>query len=172
VVDPVRGDPADERHVDRHETDGVRNIVGRQHPRVDPFTDDDARIVSEAPVQLAAPDIKCDDAGGPALEEDIGEAACGRPHIERASSGRIDTERVERASEFESAAPDIRMIRYGELDTRIALDRRARFRDDLTVDGHLPGQDQRARALPRRSQSEIDERDIQTGLGIGRGHGI
>ena len=82
----------------------MRNIVRCQHARVDPFTDDHSRVVSQAPVQLTATDIQRDDAGGPAAEEHIGEAACRRPHIERASSGGIDAECVEPASEFQSAA--------------------------------------------------------------------
>ena len=78
---------------------------------------------------------------------------------------RVDGERVERAGELQAAAADVRMIRHGELDARVGLDRRAGLRDDLAVDRHLAGEDQRARAFARRGEAAVDERDIEARLG-------
>ena len=56
------------------------------------------------------------------------------------------------------------MIRRDELDARVGGDRRAGFRDDLAVDGHLAGEDQRAGALTRRREAAIDDEHIQANL--------
>ena len=53
------------------------------------------------------------------------------------------------------------MVRRRQLDARVGLDRCASLRDNLTVDRHLPGEDQRARPLPRRREAAIDEHDVQ-----------
>jgi hypothetical protein len=56
------------------------------------------------------------------------------------------------------------VIRRRELDTRIASDSGASLGNDLAVDGHLAGQNQRARPLAGRRESEVDEGDIQSSL--------
>ena len=51
-------------------------------------------------------------------------------------------------------------------DLGAGLDLRARFGDDLAVDGHLRGENQRARALARRSQTPLGDELIESDLGI------
>ena len=56
------------------------------------------------------------------------------------------------------------MVGHGEHDLRVGGDRRAGFRDDLAVDGHLAGEDQRAGALARRHEPALHEGDIEARL--------
>ena len=78
----------------------MRHVVGGQRARVDAFADDDARIGAQPPVELAAADVERDDAGGAALQQDVGEAAGRRADVERAAPVRIDarTRRARAAS--------------------------------------------------------------------------
>ena len=94
-----------------------------------PSTTVDARVAAQAPVELRASDVEGDDAGGAALQQDVGEAAGGCADVERVPAGRIDTERVERVGQLHAAAADVRMIRFRDLDARVLGDRGAGFAD-------------------------------------------
>ena len=122
----------------------MRHIVRGQHAGVDAFVDEDARIVTKPPVELSAADVDGDDARRPAAQEDIGETAGRCADVERPASRRIDAECVERARQLHAAAADVRVIRRRQLDTRIGSDSGAGLGNDLAVDGHLAGQNQRA----------------------------
>ena len=76
-------------------------------------------------------------------------------------------ERVERVRELDAAAADVRMIGRDQLDARVGGDRRAGLRDDLAVDRHLAGENQRARALARRREAALDERHVEARLCFG-----
>ena len=86
---------------------------------------------------------------GAALEQDVGEAAGRRADVERPPAGHRDAERVERVRELDAAAPDVRMVRRERARRARRSDGGAGLRDDLAVDGHLSGEDQRARPLAR-----------------------
>ena len=102
---------------------------------------------------------------GAALEQHVGEAARRRADVEGAPPGDVDAEGVERARQLDAAAADVRVIRGGQLDAGVDGDRRAGFRDDLAVDRHLSGENQRPRALARRREAAVDEGDIEADLG-------
>ncbi len=59
------------------------------------FAQDDPRIVSELLVELAVADVDGIDAGGPALEEAIREAAGRGTRVEADEPGGVDAEGVE-----------------------------------------------------------------------------
>src|SRR3990167_8726544 len=82
-------------------------------------------------------------------------------------AGPRDTEGVERARELHAAAAHIRMLRCGKLDARVGGDRRARLRDDLTVDGDLSGEDERPRAFAGGDEAALEDGDIETSLALG-----
>ena len=96
-----------------------------------------------------------------AAKEDVREAAGGSAHVERQPPDNRNGERVERVSELDAAASDVGMIGLDQRELGIPGYVRARFRDDLPVDAHLPGEDQRARPLPRRRKPLVDDRDIE-----------
>jgi hypothetical protein len=54
------------------------------------------------------------------------------------------------------------MIRRDERDVSGGIDCRARFGLRLAVDAHLSGQNQRARPLPRRRETFIDNQLVQS----------
>ncbi len=86
---------------------------GGQGTGVRPFHRHDARIAAERLGQLAAADIEGVDAGGAALQQDVGEAAGRGADIERDQPPRIDLERVERGRQLVTAAADI-WLRLGD----------------------------------------------------------
>ena len=130
--------------------------------RVHAFADEDARIGAKPPIELAVADVERDDRRGAALQQHVGEAAGRRADVERAPAGGVDAEGVERAGELDAAAADVGMIRRDELDARVGGDRGAGLRDDLAVDRHLAGENQRPRALARGREAAIDEGDVET----------
>ena len=138
------------------------HVAVGQRPCVDSFADDDAGVGPQPPVELAAADIERNHARRIALEQDVGEPAGRRADVQRPASGDDDGEHVERVGQLDAAAPDVGMIRGDELDLRLLADRGAGFRDDLSVDFDLAGKNQRARALARRRQPALDERDVQS----------
>jgi len=85
-------------------------------------------------MQLAVADVEGDHTPGAALEQNVGEAACGGTDVEAVAPGRIDGERVERVRELDPAARDVRFsLRHLELRGLVHLLAR------LLVPGHAAG---------------------------------
>src|SRR3712207_8840601 len=60
--------------------------------------DQDPRILAQLPGELIRADVDGEDLRGASCEEDFGEAAGRRPHVERDGAGHLPTEMVDRKS--------------------------------------------------------------------------
>ena len=78
-------------------------------PCVRPLEHDHPRVLADARVELAVADVERDQTGGAALEKDVREAACRRPHVEAVATGDIDAERLERVRELDAPSRDVRL---------------------------------------------------------------
>src|ERR1051326_6589022 len=85
----------------------------------------------------------------PGREQPVVKPAGRRANVERAASGRIDAEDVERVREFDAATARVRMIRRGELDARGRRNRRAGRRHDPAGDRPAAPQNQGRGGPPR-----------------------
>lgn len=88
----------DVKHVSEH-----RRVSGsdvRTLDDIDPF------VLADTPMHLAVADIDRAHRGCPALEQAIGETACGCTHINCPETGHIDVERRERGVEFPARSGD------------------------------------------------------------------
>jgi len=63
--------------------------------------------------------------------------------------------------ELDPAAADVRMIRGDELDSARAIHGCSRFRDDMAVDRHLSGEDDRACTLTRLGEAVLNDKNVQ-----------
>ena len=91
----------------------------RQMARVQPFVDDDARILPQLPGELAVADIDRIDPRGAARQQHVGEAAGRGADIEGDLSVDRDREMIERVSQLDAAPRDPRMIASLERERRI-----------------------------------------------------
>ena len=107
-------------------------------------------------MELPVPDVERDHTGGAALEEDVGESAGRRPHVEAVAPRRVDSERVERVIELLAPAGD---------EPRPALDAQLCGLVDLLaglrVAGNEAGEYQRLRLRSRLREPALDEEDVQ-----------
>ena len=107
-------------------------------------------------MELTVADVERDHARGTALEEDVGESAGRRAHVEAVAPRRIDSERVERVIELLAPAGD---------EPRTALDAQLGGLVDLLaglrVAGNEAGEYQRLRLRSRLGEPALDEEDVQ-----------
>src|SRR5688572_2322368 len=108
------------------------------------------------------PYVEGDDAGGSALQEDVGEAASRCPDVETLPAVHGDPERVEGVGELEAAAADVGVIRNQQLDVGVALDRRSGLGDGPAGDQDLARQDQRPRPLAGGRQAAFAHDLVQS----------
>src|SRR6266853_979875 len=95
----------DEGNVDDRQVGRQRQLL--QVSDVDPLHDGDARILAQAPGQLAIADVNRDHPRRPALEEDIGKAASRRPYIQGGPAAGIDRVGIECRRQLLSAPADV-----------------------------------------------------------------
>jgi hypothetical protein len=119
--------------------------------------DDDARILSQPPVQLTMTHVERDDARGAALQQDICEATGRRADIEAFAAGDGDLKSLERMRELQATAADVRVIRGHERDICGVVHGGARLGHRPPVYGHLPGDHQRPSPFTRRRQLAIEQ---------------
>ena len=74
---------------------------------------DDARVGADFPIELIVPGIDRIDASRAALQQAIGKPARRCAHIDADPARGVDLEMIERAFEFQPAAPD---VFFGRLD--------------------------------------------------------
>ena len=99
----------DERDVDDDQVRRVRELLGRERAGVDALDHGHARVLAQAPVELAVGDVERDHVRRAALQQAVGEAAGGRADVQRRGGRRPATaERVERVGELDAAARDVR----------------------------------------------------------------
>jgi hypothetical protein len=157
----------DERHVDRDNVSGARQVGGFEKACVDVLEHDDARIGAKPPIELTVSDIQGDDLTGATLEQHIGEAACRSANVERGPAAHLDRERLERVRKLETTAAHIGVVGCDQRDVCIARDAGARLRNRGPVHAHLAGHDQGAGALARRGELAFDEEEIEALAGHG-----
>src|SRR4029079_16676766 len=116
----------DERDVDDDEIRAVWELFGRDGARVGALDHRDALVRSQAVVELAIGDVERDHVGGAALQQAVGEAAGGGADVERAATGRVDPQRVERVRELDAAARDVGR-RAVDLELDLGVDHLPRF---------------------------------------------
>ncbi len=146
----------------RDDVDWTRKIGERQGARIEVLDGNDSRVVAQRPVQLPVADVEGDDARRSALEQHVGEASGRCADVERLAAVHLDAEGIEGMRQLEPAAADVRMVSADQRDLGGGLDLRARFADDLAVDGHLRGENQRPRPLARRSQTLVRNQLIES----------
>ena len=144
----------DEGHVSYDDVDGLfdRDTLARVHS----FVHDDARILTEAPIELALPHIDRVNAGRAALQEDVGEAAGRRTNVDRDLPGHIEPERVERARQLVAATRHV--LRAGvDGDVRILGHRSGRPVGAATIHSHRTREDEGLRALAARRELTLHQ---------------
>ena len=136
---------------------------------VGPVDDRDPVVARDAVVELPPPHVDGVDLRRTALEQAVGEAAGGGPHVEAGEAVGIDAEVVERPFELESAAAH-EAGRPVEVDPGVGRDERPRLVDPLAADAHPPGHDEAPRLGAALGQSPLDEQDVEARLGWARAH--
>ena len=126
-------------------------------------------VARDAVVKLAAAHVDGVDLGRAALEQAVGEAAGGGPHVEADEAGGIDAEVVERTFELESAAAH-EAGRPVEVDLSVGGDERSRLVDALAADAHPAGHDETPRLGAALGEAPLDEQDVEARLGWARAH--
>ena len=107
-------------------------------------------------MQLAVTDVERDHAGGPALQQDVGEPARRCAEIETVEPGRIDRQHIERVLELESRAGDVRRRSF-DLEQSRLVDLLAGLRMAANETGHH----QRLGLRPALGQAALDEQDVE-----------
>ena len=82
-------------------------VGGLQRARVEALDHGHARVLAQAPVELAVGDVDRGDALGAALQQAVGEAAGRGADVEAVAPGDVDAERLERVLELDAAARDV-----------------------------------------------------------------
>jgi hypothetical protein len=123
--------------------------------------DDDARVGSQAPIELAVSHVERDHLTGATLEQHVGEAASRRADVERRAVADVDREGVERVGELHTAAADIWVIRSRERNLGVRGHTRSSFRDHGAIHAHLARHNKRASPLARRRELAFDEEEIE-----------
>jgi len=150
----------DESEVGDDEGDGLGELVGLEVADVEAFHDDDTWVVAEGPGELAFADVQGVDAGGAALEEDVGEAAGGGAGVEADLVGGIYMEGVQGVGELEAAAGDVGEG-FADDDLGIWGDEGGRGFGDEAIDGDLAGADEGLGALAGGLEAAAYERDVE-----------
>ncbi len=94
----------------RQELGAVRQLLRRERARVRPFDHGDARVLAQAPVELAVRYVQRDDVVGAALQQAVREPARGRADVEAAAPVHGHPEGVERVRQLDAAARDERRL--------------------------------------------------------------
>src|SRR5262245_21790184 len=145
----------------------MRHIVARQRTRVDTFLDDDARVLTKLPVQLAVSHVEGDHFACASLQPHVGEPTGRCADVKRTPTLDADAELVERVGELDPAATDVRMIGCEKVDTTGTIYRGTGLRNDAPVDRHLAGENHRAGPLARSRQTLFDHEDVEAFFGLG-----
>jgi hypothetical protein len=160
----------DERDVDDGDVDRLTEGRRVEMARVEPIVDDDSGIASDPVGELPATDVHGMNAGRSTLEENIGEAARGRPRVQRDKTGRVDRERVKRCRELVPAATDVRLL-GDELDVDLRVHEIARSaiepRGVTDPRPDLPGKDQRLSAGAGVGEPTLDDELVKALTGTG-----
>ena len=127
---------------------------------VDALEHDHARVPAEGLVELAPAHVHGIDACRPALEQRLREASGRGSDVEGDPAARIDAKRVQRALELDRAAAHVLGARE-HVHRRIRAHGGAGLGRGLAVDAYAAGHDQGLRLLPRRSQSTLDQDDVE-----------
>src|SRR3989441_10286219 len=115
-VGPGRKDPedgrqdllqGDEGHVDHGERRVLGENTGVERAGVGLLHDDHARIPPEAGIELPGANVHGVDAGGPALQQTVGESAGGGPDVDADPAHHGNVEVVERVDQLLAAAADV-----------------------------------------------------------------
>ena len=127
--------------------------------------DDDPRVAGERVGELAPPDVDGVDAGGAALEQDVGEAAGRRADVEADEPRRVDAERVERGGELVAAAADVRVALRRPSIATSGVDEVAGLPVEppgvARPDADLAGEDQGLGPRPGLGEAALDEELVQ-----------
>ena len=134
---------------------------GGQIARIEAFVDDHARVLSQAPVKLAMPDIDRDNFARAMLKQAVGETAGGSAEIEAAPAGDIELKAGQRALEFMAAPADVTVaaayFNYGRGGTKLAC-----LIPPLTFHPHFPSQNQSLGLFARFGEAPLDQFDVKT----------
>ena len=98
----------DERHVER-DSDRLGESSAVSVAGVRPLHGDDPGVLAQPFGELSAPDVDGVDAGGTALQQDVGEATGRRTDVEADAARRVDLERIEGGGQLVAAARDVRL---------------------------------------------------------------
>ena len=101
----------DEAGIANRQVELLRDLFRGEIARVDALADHHARIVAQFPIELAVADVDGPHARGAALQQTIGEAAGGASDVQTNLAADIDTEMIQRGSQLDTAAADIRKAR-------------------------------------------------------------
>ena len=144
---------ADERDVADDEAGRKRQLADVS--RIRPFEDDDPRVLANARVQLAVADVECDHARSAALEQDIGEAACGSADVEAVTPGWINAKRVERVRKLDPAPRDVGLsLRHREVRGLVQL------LAGFLVTRHPAREQERLRLGAALREPALDQQDV------------
>ena len=121
---------------------------------------DDARILAEAPIELALPDIDRVDPSRAALQVNVGEPAGRRADIDGDRPGDVEPERIESARQLVAPARDV--LRAGiDRNVRILCHGRGRPVGAATIDPHRARQDEGLRALAARRELALHQQLVK-----------
>jgi hypothetical protein len=151
----------DEGDIDHHKIRKLGELTGGEMPNIHPFQDHDSGIVPETLVQVTVAHIQSNDPGRASLKETIGKTAGPHPDVNADPVLDRDAKDVERGPKLDAPSSDEGMLRTLDGDRRSRPDQGSRFIDALTIDSHLPGEDQSARTLSALDQPIFEQAQIQ-----------
>ena len=148
---------ADKARVAGDDVDRLGDVGMGQVARVDPFVDDDPRILAQLPGELAMTDIDGVNPPGTAIEQHLGEAAGRGADVEGDAPVDYDPEVIESVGEFDAAPRDPGMIAPLESERRFCCELFAGFVDAPFAAADQAGEDQRLRLGAALGETSLDE---------------
>ena len=141
--------------------DRFGHLRAREMARVGPLQHRDPFIAPKAVRKLPVADIDRVHTRRPARQQHVGEAAGGRPDVQRCQATRIDAEVRERMVEFLPAARDPGMRRAPHVKREIMRDLEAGLVEAALAGEHPAGQQQRLRLGPGLGQAAGHEQGVE-----------
>jgi hypothetical protein len=155
----------DERRVDDGEITGATNHVRRERPRVGSFHDRDARIDAELVGKLPVAHVNRKYPRRSSLEKAVGKATRRGAEVETTQATDVETEGIERSSQFDAASRNVRTRGSANLDHGIVGNQDAGLVDTPSVHEHFAGEHHAERARAGERQLAVNEQLVESNFG-------
>ena len=143
----------DKRDVDCGKTYAGWKSANLEKTNVGFFKNNDARMVSQLPIQLAVAHIHRVDSRGAMLQQAIGKSAGGRADVKGDFAIDVDFKFLKRFCQLDSATASIGRGSGPKSYRRAGINETSDFRNRMIIDQHLTGQDPRPSRFAARYQT-------------------